>query len=314
MEFVQYNFGHDEWHNSTHALKKYLWSRQGEVYYRSPVSFGPMISPRQDHYGKPLNSRDSKFSTYSIRFKTSATYLKTLFPSSQFSFASPGTFAEATYECTELKNMRWLGGGGYHFLGLWVHGVQYTKKDGTKLFGSFLPVLFESLPDAVTTGREELGMPKLYCDIDSTRGDTTAIINCGWRGSNFLTLRLENLHGNTPTGSTSPIEPDIGQNNFTPNNGTFVHRYVPSVGKRNLADAEYPVFIDNSKSATLRVVETTNMASCSKIDVRDGDQHSLPTLHHIVAGLREIPVYDIIHGKIEEGRGVSDLSHAERIE
>ncbi|SPQ25596.1 acde7633-ccef-48d4-adfa-3a9f8766258e [Thermothielavioides terrestris] len=165
MEFRDYNFGHDEWHHSTHMLRKHLWSRHGPVRLRAPLSFGPMPSPRQDHFGRAIPAHDSAFTTCSVRLRSSATYLRTLFPSPAFGFVAPGTVAEATLRCTELRDMRWLGGGGYRFVGLWVHGVQYVKKDGGRVVGSFLVVLMESLADAVTTGREELGMPKVFCDV-----------------------------------------------------------------------------------------------------------------------------------------------------
>lgn len=325
MDFMYYNFGHDEWHNSTRALKEHLWARNGPVRSRVPLSFGPSPSPRQDHYGRPIPANDSRFTAYSIRFRSSATYLKTLFPTPEFSFSSPGTVAEASFRCTELSNMGWLGGGGYKYLGLWIHGVQYTRKDGSKVHGSLLVVLLESLADPIITGREELGMPKLFCDIDiaSKEGGSTSI-ECSWRGAQFLRMHLDGLkeevagdkveakeevpNGTTPTGPPGPPKPE--------EQGTLIYRYIPAVGKPGEADAAYPVLIrEGSGSSSIpRVVEKTCRSQESRLEFQEGDWQSLPTLHHIAAGLAEIPVFSVVEAKVEEGRGVDDLVNAERIE
>jgi hypothetical protein len=326
MEFMNYNFGHDEWHNSTRALKEHLWSRNGPVRWRSPLSFGPMPSPRQDHYGRPIPAQDSHFTTYSIRFRSSATYLKTLFPAPEFSFSSPGTVAEASFRCTELREMEWLGGGGYKYLGLWIHGVQYTRKDESKVHGSLLVVLLESLADPIITGREELGMPKLFCDIDITEAKEkqgSARIACSWRGQTFLRLSMDGLaeeraeNGQLQTNGNGAEAP--GPNARGPpkpkEEGTIFYRYVPAVGKPGEADAAYAVLIrDGNDASTPRVVEKTCRSQESQLEFMEGDWKSLPTLHNVAAGFAEIPVYGVVEAKMEHGAGVDDLKNAERIE
>jgi hypothetical protein len=321
MDFMHYNFGHDEWHNSTRALKEHLWSRNGPVRWRSPLSFGPMPSPRQDHFGRPIPAHDSRFTTYSIRFRTSATFLKTLFPTPEFSFAGPGTVAEASFQCTELSGMRWLGGGGYKYLGLWIHGVQYTRKDGSKVVGSLLVVLLESLAGPIITGREELGMPKLFCDI-SINAETekgSASIECSWRGASFLRMQLDGLEeGGAEKTELETNGAGAGAPGAPPNpqeQGTMFYRYVPAVGKPGEADAAYAVLIrEGADSPTPRVVEKSRRSQDGKLEVTEGDWDSLPTLHHIAAEFAEIPVYGVVEAKIEEGLGVDDLANAERIE
>jgi hypothetical protein len=49
-----------------------------------------------------------------------------------------------------------------------------------------------------------------------------------------------------------------------------------------------------------------------KIDALDWD--CLPTLHHVVSRLEEIPVYEIVGAKVVEGVGVPDVGAARRIE
>lgn len=332
MEFTKYNYGFSEWHNSTRALKEHLWAKSGPTYLRQPLSFGPMTSPRQDHYGRLIPSDKSRYTTHSLRFRTSATYLQTLFPTKAFSFASAGTVAEASFQCTQLDEMGWLGGGGYNYFGLWIHGVQYEKKDGSKIVGSFLPVLLENLSDPITTGREEIGMPKLYCEINVTRDETSSRVTCGWRDAKFLTMALDNLsdiakendaNGGSDGQTPAPlIGPPTGPPNGPPGGpppkpveeGLLVYKYVPAVGKKGIADAEYAVFIPSKTATTTRIADMTVRSATGTIEADAGDWETLPTLHHIAEGLAEVPIYGVIEAKIEEGHGVEDLSQAERVE
>ncbi|KAJ4265119.1 hypothetical protein NW762_005365 [Fusarium torreyae] len=324
QKFVNYNFNHDEWHNSSRALKELLWSQNGNVHWKSPVSFGPMSSPRQDHYGPRITSNEESFKTWSVRFKSSATYLKTLLPTSQFSFYKPGTVAEATFLCTELNGMRWLGGGGYRFFGLWIHGVQYEKKDGSKIYGSFLAVLLEDLADPIVTGREELGMPKLFCNIDVEERGTSTNIRCSWRGAQFVDITMKGLgqdakietNGTNDTnGTNGHASPNRLDTHPTPKDqGTLVYRYIPSVGNPGVPDAAYTVFLENGLEATTRKVERTSVGSGSELKLTAGTWDTLPTLNNIATGFSEIPVYDVVESKVESGRGVDDISHGRRVD
>ncbi len=108
--------------------------------------------------------------------------------------------------------MAWLGGGGYTHLGLYVHGVQYVKKDGTTISGTYLPVLFENLTDPIVSGREELGMPKLFCDIETSDQDNAYRVAASWRGAPFIELVLDGLSRDTSATERGTIggEADYG--------------------------------------------------------------------------------------------------------
>lgn len=309
--YTNYNFGHDEIDNSAIIFKKWLWSQKKDLYWRMPLGFGPFPGPRQDHLGQPRPGGDKQtFVTTSIKFKTSRTYLESLFPiasTDAFAFTSLATVCMASISVTTLGNMAWLGGGGYNHLGLYVHGVEYTKQDGTKIKGTYLPVLFESLTDPIVSGRDELGMNKIYCDIDIDRPPTGYRARCSWRGANFLTLTLEDLQADSPSseGGTIGGEADYG---------ILTYKYIPAVGEPGKADVEYACVVPHGDETTKARVVSVARSSKASLRFNAGDWDSLPTLHHVSSALAQIPVYEIVSAKVVEGFGVPDVSACRRIE
>lgn len=313
MEYTAYNLGHDEWDNSTQALRNWLWAKDPKICWRMPLSFGPMPGPRQDPAGKFRGEYFSNSVTASIKIKTSRTFLQNMFPVSSFSFQSPDTVAYATISCTTLKSLDWLGGGGYSHIGLYLHGVKHTQRDGSVVNGTYLPVLFEDLADPIITGRDELGMSKIYCSIDIDRQDKFLQIMMGWRGVTFGQFMWKGLE------LFSPSREELDQNTSEPqatgtpkDDGLLAYRYIPAVGDSGKADAEYAVFIPHDKKEHVR--ETTLKATESHISFSPHDWSALPTLHNVAASLAELPVYDIVEAKVVDHSGVSTTPQAVRLD
>ncbi|KAI1338657.1 hypothetical protein F5Y15DRAFT_123771 [Xylariaceae sp. FL0016] len=308
-ESTNYIFGHDEWDNSTQALRKWTWAQTPNLYWRMPISFGPFPGPRQTFAGRPRNGDDSTFVTASVKFRTSRTLLQNLFPSPSFRFRSPGTCAYASFSQTTLNRMQWLGGTGYRHIGLYIHGVQYVQKNGEVLDGTFLPILFESLTDPIVSGREELGMPKLLCSVDLWRRERSFRIQTGWQGAQFGSIALEDLVEVDKSADKGTIGGEDDQ-------GIFAYKYIPKVGARGQADVEHATFVPHAEEAKTVNTKVQRVYKTQKASVSfDGlDWDALPTLHHVVSRLAEIPIYEIIGGKLVEGTGVPDVSSARRID
>ncbi|WP_372389186.1 acetoacetate decarboxylase family protein [Xanthomonas axonopodis] len=62
-----------------------------------------------------------------------------------------------------FRKLYWLAGRGYGILKVGLP-VTYTGKTET-IDGAFCLVIWEGRPDAIMTGREELGFPKLFADM-----------------------------------------------------------------------------------------------------------------------------------------------------
>lgn len=308
-----YIYGHDEFDHSTQILRQHLWRQNPNVYWRQPIVFGPMPGPRQDFYGRSRASASSKstFKTASIKFKTSRTLLQNLLPNDSYSFISPSTVAHASFSQTTLNSMDWLGGGGYRHFGLYIHGVQYKTASGNLIKGTYMPILFENLADPIISGREELGMPKLYTAIGAYQRNQSCHVQTSWEGAVWGNFSWEDLAEEDPTSATGTI-------GGTPDDGILVHRYIPKVGRefKGQPEAEYPVFVPHAQESKVVSSRVTRVhrAKRARIEIDALNWESLPTLYHVVNRLAEIPIDEIVEGKIVEGEGVPDVSSAMRIE
>ncbi len=329
---MDHGLSHDEYHASTQILREKQWQQNRNLYWRQPTVFGPMPGPRQDFHGNShLSSSSSSSSmTATIKFKTSATLLRTLFPNSSYRFNKPDTVAQASFSVQTLKNMAWLGGGSYDLLGFYIHDVQYTTHSGETLHGSYCPVMFENLTDPILSGCEELGYPKLYSDIsvtprdDADANDVEARI--AWRGAEWATFHWRSLTdqaqqqpsrtGVSQNGAHQDDD-DVKDNNSHNQEGMFVHKCIPASDgaerAQRRADAEYDVFIPAVETGGTRT-KRVRKAEHAEFKFEDLGFERLPTLHHIVSRLAEIPVFEVVEASLVEADGVGDLSGARRIE
>ncbi|KAF2111908.1 FAD binding domain-containing protein [Lophiotrema nucula] len=309
--FTNFNFGHDEYDNATQRFREWQWKRMPKSYWRMPIAFGPMPGPRQTHQGIPRDGTQSTFTTASIKFKTSRTVLQNLFPPGRrgWRFKHPGTIAYASFSQTTLNGMHWLGGSGYHHIGLYIHGVEYEKKDGSVVSGSYLPILFESLTDPIVSGREELGMPKLYTSVDIYRRSKSYRVRTGWQGALWGEFHLDNLAEVDPSTDQGAISGEA-------DDGILAYKYIPKSGSQNkgIAAEEHVVWDEFKAATTTPRPRKIYKAGKAKFQIDALNWEELPTLHHIISRLAELPVYEIMGGKVVEGTGVPDVSTAGPIE
>jgi hypothetical protein len=202
--------------------------------------------------------------------------------------------------------MEWLGGKGYSFICLLLHGVLYTGASGKPVNGTYMACIMENLCDPIITGRDELGMPKLYSEIDQMRGNTSQIVKTAWRGADWGCFEWTGLQEVKPQEQQGMMGggTDAGE-------GILSARYLPAIGVNNRGKPECSgVILDRFADATTRPVITRVLkAQTASISLQAGSEHSLPTLHYITSRLAEIPIYEVVDAKITEGLGVADLSH-----
>ncbi|EMC99531.1 hypothetical protein BAUCODRAFT_63413 [Baudoinia panamericana UAMH 10762] len=324
-EYQAYNFGHDAWDFSTNALRKHLNTKDTALRFRAPIELGASPGPRRPLGLHPQSealrllrqSTPERARTYSVKFRTSQTYVQNLLPSG-FAFTSPATVVSASLMCTTLSGMTWLGGGGYSHFGLYLHGVNYTKRDGSKVFGTYMPLLFEDLTDPIITGRDEVGMPKLFADIDvRPDGEQGCKILLVWRGVRFGELDICGLTKEQPVVNGVSLEqPHRGPGTppAPPETGRFHYRYVPTVGEPGKTDAEYAVFVPNAAPEEGAEPPTNFVTKSASFSFDGKDWQSLPTLHHITSWLAAMPCLGVEEGRLTQSVGVTDISNARRLE
>lgn len=126
-----------------------------------------------------------------------------------------------------------------------------------------------------------------------------------WQGANWGSFSLTGLQSVDPLSEPSSISGEA-------DGGILFHRYILAIGWENKgkAEADYACFdrFDEAKPKpkTLKVWK----ASQAKFDINGMNWKSLPTMHHVVERLAELPVYEVMGGKVVEGMGVPDISGA----
>ena len=238
--------------------------------------------------------------------------MRSLLPD-EFKFQNPGPDAFVTVAPKELAELQWLGGRGYRLYSIYIHGIKYVAGDGIVYNGTYIPVLWEDLADPIISGREELGYPKVFADLDILRTGTSYTLEGSWKATKFCTFELRGLENaeNKPTKKIAPPEAGI-------DDGLLLYRYVPSVGQPGIADAEYPVFVPTAEEARGQATTTLRSFTAEPSEATFtwilAEPSALPTLHHIVARLAKIPVLEIVACGLMEKKGGGDLSSAKRIE
>ncbi|KAF2102968.1 FAD/NAD(P)-binding domain-containing protein [Rhizodiscina lignyota] len=310
-EFLFYGFSHDEIHFSSQILREYKWSKAPRLYWRQPICFGPLAGPRQAGlvFPRPDGLSTAVSITASIRFRTSATLLRNLFPSPAYRFSETDTVAEASFTFQTIDNLSWLGHKGYELVMFQIHGVQVESRDGHFTKGSYIAVVLENLADPIVSGREELGWPKLYSEINFNHnagvgGDLA--VELSWRGVKWASFswkqlrETENSHRPTPA-----LQP--GQEHM------FVHKYIPATTDspcKALADADYTVLIPPTKSKA----EWQQVASDAGFEFLPQTDMQLPTLSHIANRLSELPMFGLVEATVKKVNGQDDFSAAKRLE
>ena len=161
--------------------------------YRMPVGFGPAPGPRQKADGTEWTADETgtmRQEFLTISFLGRAGQLERLLPPGFSLRGEPVVSVQLGF----FRDLYWLAGRGYGILHPLIP-VTYTGKTET-IEGNFMPVIWEGLADAVLTGRDELGFPKLAADIPDFSVDLASGRVSGtasWLGFEFFSAELTGL-------------------------------------------------------------------------------------------------------------------------
>lgn len=239
--------------------------------FRMPTFFGPSLGPRQ---GPDLSAFENAESPRQITIQ--ATFEANLEPANLIlpeglELRAPNII---NFMFGYISDIEWLAGRGYNIFGVYVP-ARFEGAD-TTVHGSLNLVLWENMADPILTGREDLGVSKLFCELPAARNyQNTTSCAASWDGQQFAELRLEGLKEAEPG---EPLDPSA--------HGLLHHKYIPRTGKWGEPDCDTVTFTPGeTPNSRLISYEQTNTASI-QFEHRTWEQ--LPTLFHIVSKLKQI--------------------------
>ena len=252
-----------------------------------PISFGPTVGPRQGPAGERYDYSNSPRTVAGVAFLSEADAIQRLLP--------PGCTVDGeplvTVEWSELRELEWLAGRGYSMLGVKFPVIYQGDRERAR--GPFLSVLWENRPEPIISGREELGFAKLYCQLPAPRAlNGRYIWSASWDDHAFVQLELVGL-------VDSDVPTPAGEQD-----GTLHHRYLPRLGEPGHAEIEQMVI--SPTGTPVRTLSYRTGKPSLKFVRSTWEQ--LPTMHHIVNALADLPIVEMRTGWLAEMRGASDLA------
>lgn len=257
--------------------------------YRMPAHFGPTPGPRQGPDGQPFDwtsQPDRTLHTWS--FLTEQTALEPFLPPGFSILGEP----VVTIELQLWRNLAWLAGRDYNTLGVKVP-VRYQGKE-SRVEGQLLMVIWENMPDAIISGREELGYNKIYASIDDVRefnGKSSSSAN--WFGHTFISMSQHDLRAIEPSELPRPS-----------GSGVLSFKYVPGTGKNAKPDACYVTLTPPGGSLKI----TQACVGSGQIQFLPTEWEDMPTQYHIVSALAALPQLEKRPSYRVHSYGARDLS------
>jgi hypothetical protein len=184
------------------------------------------------------------------------------------------------------RQVEWLAGGGYNLLG--VNAAVRFEGEVDQLDGDFCLALWENDATPITFGRELLGIPKMYAEID----DPT-VLGGRWsaaahhRGHRLVEMTVDDLKPLPPDQVAAAAQASIDAN-------WLGWKYIPNTGAPGAAVSH----------ATL--VPTSAQPKEVWLGRGEAQWHELtwqqhPTQSHIVNALRELPILEYRLASVSRG-------------
>lgn len=262
--------------------------------YRMPASFGPRTGPRQGPDGQKFACVDSpKATAIGVSFLSDADRVRALLPEGFSLAGEPLVSVSASY----TTDIEWLAGRGYNMLGVRIPATFHGEKD--EVSGSFLCVLWENLTDPILTGRDELGVPKIWCELpEPVETDGVTRVTASWLGFKFLDLAVERL--------TELTRDEIASRQEGLTNGGDLHlKYIPKTGAWGEADVCYvthiPAAVPNRKILQ-------QWSATGEVCFHPARWEDMPTQYNIVNALADLPVIEYRGASVTRTLGGKDLS------
>ncbi|MEM8937663.1 MAG: acetoacetate decarboxylase family protein [Pseudomonadota bacterium] len=251
-----------------------------------PIHFGPACGPRQNSDGgRFIDDAPTKRTRYGIQFLSDADAISDVLPEGVVLDGPP----VITIEYNVLKDISWLAGRGYNVLSVRTPVRFEGRKDDVR--GPFILVLWEGMSDPVTTGREQMGYPKLFADLPDPTEQSDDTFKCiaSWEGFEFFNMTVQptiQLTGEQVTGV---------QENIFSNDGIIVHKYFPRTGDGwRDSDVDYftitPLPTEGNQLSNPPLPQPEIWFGSGSFEFKEASWEDMPTQYHVINGLRALPI------------------------
>ncbi|MGU7773803.1 acetoacetate decarboxylase family protein [Burkholderia sp. MR1-5-21] len=269
------------------------------VRYRMPVVFGPAPGPRQKPSGTPWDAEETgtmNAQWMTVSYLTDRSKLERILPPG---FALRGA-PEVHVSLGFFDNLYWLAGRGYGIVMVEIPTI-YTGKTET-IEGSFCPVLWEGRPDAIMTGREELGFPKLFADIPNLHVDHdngSAGGEASWFDFKFFELELFGL---------KPVQGD--KRLPGPGGASLFYKYMPRSGSFGTGGCDI-AYVTTSQPLPQAAGDTSPIkftdanfrrwkGEAGQVKWNRATFEQLPTTFHVVNGIADLDIVEYLGAEMVE--------------
>jgi len=189
------------------------------------------------------------------------------------------------YACS--KDVDWLAGRGYNLIAVTAAAV--FKGENEQLEGQYSLVWWENLADAILSGRELTGIPKIFADIpDHSVTDGLWQTNVSHFGNDILDMSINHLRVPTAEEMAAAQKAQEGKDH------PMGWRYLPRVGGFGAAISQPTTFPSES-------VYTGAWIGEGSIEWNQLTWEQNPTQCHIVNALADLPVLEYLPAMVTTG-------------
>lgn len=270
------------------------------VRYRMPVMFGPAPGPRQKHDGTPWTAAESGTADIqwaTIGYRTDRAKLEALMPPGFRLNGEARVFVSLAY----FRNLYWLAGRGYGVVNVEAP-VIYSGRNET-IEGGLCLAIWEGRPDAIMTGREELGFPKLFADIPDVRLEPEkgpVIGQASWLDFKFFEFEMHGFERVAVDEMRLPGAPG------TP----IFYKYMPRTGPFGsggsdvaYATTSLPLPGTSNETSTIKFGDAAFRkwkATGGSVTWHRASFEQLPTTCHVVNGIADLDILEVLSAEMIE--------------
>jgi acetoacetate decarboxylase len=200
--------------------------------------------------------------------------------------------------CASWSNLYWLAGRGYGIVTM-NFPATFRGRDET-IEGSFCPVIWEGRPDAIMTGREELGFSKMFADIPAIEWDKDkgrSSCSASWFDFKFFEIALEGL---VEEANPEKIFPESGKGGGP----QLYYKYMPRTSPGGIEGADVSCVTTGAPKGTAAAnvvmddFDYRRWTGTGSVKWHKATWEQLPTTFHIVNGVADLEIVEVVEAEL----------------